>query len=156
MNKTLLALLWVLVSGPISIAMAAEEDPNLLLIEARKGEMELRSFSAGPLFYMAKGKIPYDAEQAAKLANNLKVLLQLDIGAAWAPGTGNDKYPGKTDARPEIWSTYPEVAEHGKEYANAVNELASVAGDGLDALRSKIGGLGDACKGCHDDFREKE
>ncbi|MGR9091804.1 MAG: c-type cytochrome [Gammaproteobacteria bacterium] len=156
MKNTFLALLCLLVTGPMSIAMAADEDPNLLLIEARQGEMELRSFSAGPLFYMAKGKIPYDAEQAAKLANNLKVLLQLDIGAAWAADTGNDKYPGKTEARPEIWSTYPEVAERGKEYAHAVNELAAVAGDGLDALRAKIGGLGDACKGCHDDFREKE
>lgn len=156
MKTALQALLCLLVAMPLSLVNAADEDPNLLLIEARKGEMELRSFSAGPLFYMAKGKIPYDAEQAAKLANNLKVLLQLDIGAAWAPGTGNDKYPGETEARPEIWSTYPEVAEHGKEYANAVNELAAVAGDGLDALRSKIGGLGDACKGCHDDFREKE
>jgi cytochrome c556 len=156
MRKTFLALLCLLVSAPISIAIAEEDDPNLQLIEARQGEMELRAFSAGPLFYMVKGKIPYDAEQAAKLANNLKVLLQLDIGAAWAAGTGNDKYPGKTEAKPEIWSTYPEIAEHGKEYANAVNELAAVAGDGLDALRSKIGGLGDACKGCHDDFREEE
>jgi len=34
--------------------------------------------------------------------------------------------------------------------------VAAVAGDGLDALRSKIGGVGDSCKGCHDDFREKE
>lgn len=156
MRKTFLALLCLLVTGPLSIAIAADEDPNLLLIEARQGEMELRAFSAGPLFYMAKGEIPYDAEQAAKLANNLKVLLQLDIGAAWAADTGNDKYPGKTEALPKIWSTYPKVAEHGKEYASAVNELAAVAGDGLDALRSKIGGLGDACKGCHDDFREKE
>jgi cytochrome c556 len=156
MKKALLALLCLLLAAPMSNVPAADEDPNLLLIEARQGEMELRSFSAGPLFYMAKGEMPYDAEQAAKLANNLKVLLQLDIGAAWAAGTGNDKYPGKTEAKPEIWSTYPKVAEHGKEYANAVNELAAVAGNGLDALRSKIGGLGDACKGCHDDFREKE
>ena len=156
MKKALLALLCLLLAVPMSNVLAADEDPNLLLIEARQGEMELRSFSAGPLFYMAKGEMPYDAEQAAKLANNLKVLLQLDIGAAWAAGTGNDKYPGKTEAKPEIWSTYPEVAEHGKEYANAVNELAAVAGNGLDALRSKIGGLGDACKGCHDDFLEKE
>jgi cytochrome c556 len=84
------------------------------------------------------------------------LLLQLDMGGAWAADTGNDKYPGKTEALPEIWSTYPKIADAGKEYATAVNELADVAGNGLDALRSKIGGLGDACKGCHDDFREKE
>ena len=150
---TLISALTVIFS---SLAMATDDDPNLMLIKARQGDMEIRGFSAGPLFGMAKGDMPYDAEKAAKLANNLKLLLQLDMSSAWAADTGNDKYPGKTDALPEIWSTYPKVADAGKEYATAVNELADVAGNGLDALRSKIGGLGDACKGCHDDFREKE
>ena len=135
---------------------AADNDPNLGLIKARQGDMELRAYSAGPLFAMAKGKMPYDAAKAEKLANNLKLLLQLDVGGAWAEGTGNDKYSGKTRALPEIWSTYPKVAEAGKKYKAAVDELAAVAGTGLDALKSKIGAVGDACKGCHDDFRQKE
>ena len=95
MRKTLLGLL-VGVTGTVcgySTAHADADDPNLHLIEARKGEMEVRAFSAAPLFDMAKGKIAYDAEQAAKLANNLKVLTQLDMGGAWAPDTGKDKYP---------------------------------------------------------------
>jgi len=156
MKKCLLVLL----NGPlvtfISPTFAADNDPNLFLIKARQGEMEVRGYSAAPLFEMAKGKMPYDAELAGKLANNLKVLLQLDIGGAWAAGTGKDKYPGKTHALPEIWSTYPKVAEHGKTYKEAVNELAAVAGTGLEPLREKIGALGKSCKGCHDDFREKE
>ena len=137
-------------------SFAADDDPNLVLIKARQGDMEIRSFSAGPLFGMAKGKIPYDAEQAAKLANNLKVLLQLDMGRAWAPGTGKDNYSDKTHALPEIWSTYPKIAEAGKTYKTAIDGLAAVAGNGIDQLRSKIGDVGEACKGCHDDFREKE
>ncbi len=137
-------------------AHGADEDPNLALIEARQGEMYVRAFSVMPLFDMAKGKIPYDAEQAAKLANNLKVLTMLDMGGAWPAGTGNDKYPKKTHALPEVWSTWPKVAEAGKEYKAAVDALAEVAGNGLDALRSKIGDVGDTCKGCHDDFRAEE
>ena len=50
--------------------------------------MQLYSFDLGHLGGMAKGKIPYDAEQAASLANNLKTLMELNIGAAWAGGTG--------------------------------------------------------------------
>lgn len=156
MRRTLFLLLNAMAVFFSSQTFAADEDPNLLLIKARQGEMEVRSFSAGPLFEMAKGKMPYDAELAAKLANNLKVLLELDIGGAWAADTGKDKYPGKTHALPEIWSTYPKVAEAGEKYGAAVNELSEVAGAGLDQLRSKIGDVGDACKGCHDDFREKE
>ena len=102
---------------------AADEDPNLGLIKARQGDMELRAYSVGPLFAMAKGEIPYDAEQATKLANNLKVLMQLDVGGAWAAGTGKDKYPGKTHAVPEVWSTYPKVAEAGKRLTEEMDDL---------------------------------
>jgi cytochrome c556 len=156
MPKKILIFLNALAVTFAAQAFAADDDPNIYLIKARQGDMALRGYSVAPLFGMAKGKIPYDAEVAKKLANNLKVLLELDIGGAWAAGTGKDKYPGKTHALPEIWSTYPKVAEAGKKYQAAVNEFVAVAGEGLEAMRSKIGDLGDSCKGCHDDFREKE
>lgn len=134
----------------------AAKDPKEKAIKARQGEMQLRSFNAGPLFDMAKGKIDYDAELAAKLAGNLKLQLSLDMGRAWPGGSGNDQYPGKTTSLPKIWETYPEIAEYGKRYKEAVNNLAAVAGNGQDALKSAIGPLGKSCKGCHDDFREKK
>ena len=134
----------------------AAKDPMLKAIEARQGEMQLRSFNAGPLFGMAKGNIEYDAELAKQLAANLKLLLDLDMGRSWPQGSDNQAYPGKTTSLPEIWTTYPEINEYGKRYAQAVNELAAVAGDGRDALRSKIPALGKSCKGCHDEFREKK
>ena len=155
-NKALMLLFAAMYLVFLPQTFADDEDPNIMLIETRQGEMEIRAFSVKPLFDMAKGKIPYDAKQAAALANNLKVLMQLDIGAAWAPGTGMDKYPDDTEAKPEIWSNYPEVQKHGEEYAAAVEALVPVAGNGLDALRSNIGAVGDACKGCHDDFRKEE
>jgi len=134
----------------------AAKDPNLKLIKARQSEMQLKSFNAGPLFGMAKGKIEYNAELAAMLANNLLLQTKLDMGRAWAEGTDNVAYEGKTRALPEIWSTYPEIAEKGKAYVKAVTELAPVAGNGLAALKSKISALGKGCKGCHDDFREEK
>jgi len=133
----------------------AAKDPNQKAIKARQGEMQLRAFNAGPLFAMAKGKIEYDADLAIKLANNLKLLLDLDMGRAWPTGSDNSFYD-ETTATPAIWETYPEIAEYGKRYKTAVNELAADAGNGLDALRSKIGPLGKSCKGCHDEFREKK
>ncbi len=134
----------------------AAKDPNLKLIKARQSEMQLKSFNAGPLFGMAKGKIEYNAELAAMLANNLLLQTKLVMGRAWAEGTDNVAYEGKTAALPEIWSTYPEISEKGKAYVKAVTELAPVAGNGLAALKSKISALGKGCKGCHDDFREKQ
>lgn len=134
----------------------AAGDPNLKLLKARQGEMQLRSFNVGPLFGMAKGEIGYDAELATKLANNLKTQLSLDMGRAWKQGTDIDAYPGKTTALGTIWTTYPEISEYGKKYAAAVNELVAVAGNGRDALKSRIGKVGKSCKGCHDEFREKQ
>ena len=132
----------------------AAKDPNLKLLKARQGEMQLRAYAVGPLFGMAKGKMPYDAKLAATLANNLKVQLSLDVGGAWKQGTDISAYPGKTTALGKIWTTYPEVKKYGERYAKAVNELAAEAGNGLDALKPKISAVGKTCKGCHDEFRE--
>ncbi len=145
----------LLVGLTMAVPCFAENDPLKNAIKARQGEMQLRAFNAGPLFAMSKGKIPYDAELATKLAGNLKVLLDLDNGRAWPAGSDIEAYPDDTTALPKIWATYPEIAEYGKKYGSAVNDLSAVAGDGVDALKSELGALGKSCKGCHDDFRKK-
>jgi len=146
----------LLVGLALSVPGIAAQDPNEKAIKARQGEMQLRSFNAGPLFGMAKGDIPYDAELAKTLAGNLKLMLDLDNGRAWPKGSDIDNYPGDTTALAKIWTTYPEIGNYGKKYKEAVSDLAAVAGDGRDALKSKIGALGKSCKGCHDEFREKQ
>ena len=151
-NKLCLLIVGLALTAP----GIAAQDPLKKAIKARQGEMQLRAFNAGPLFAMAKGKIDYDAALAAKLAGNLKLLLDLDNGRAWAKGSDNEAYPGKTTALPKVWTTYPEISEYGKKYASAVKDLAAVAGTGADALKSKMGALGKSCKGCHDEFREKK
>lgn len=153
-HVTLICL--AIIGFSLTIPAFAAKDPNVKAIKARQGVMQLRAFNAGPLFGMAKGKMDYNADLASTLANNLVLLSQMDHGRQWPKGSDNDAYFGKTEALPEIWSTYPEVKEKGKAYTKAVTELAAVAGNGVDALKKKIGALGKSCKGCHDDFREKK
>jgi len=153
-NATRVSL--ILLTASLAGPLAAADDPLEKAIKARQGEMQLRSFNAGPLFGMAKGDIDYDAKLATMLAGNLKLMLNLDNSRAWAKGSDNEAYPGKTTALPKIWTTYPEIGDYGKKYVMAVNELAAVAGSGQDALKSKIGPVGKACKACHDEFREKK
>jgi cytochrome c556 len=154
--KSITSICLLILGISLSANSYAADDPLMKAIKARQGVMQLRSFNAGPLFAMAKGKIDYDAELANKLAGNLKLMLDLDNGRAWAQGSDNEKYPGKTTALPKIWTTYPEIGDYGKKYAMAVNNLAMAAGNGADALKSKLGALGKSCKGCHDEFREKK
>lgn len=151
-NKSALILAGLSLLTSVSIASEPEEDA----IKARQAQMQLRSFNAGPLFAMVKGDIDYDAEMAGMLANNLKVMLSLDNGRAWIQGTSNEEYPEKTDALPAIWESGSEVGDRGKAYADAVTALADAAGQGLDALTPTVKDLGQACKGCHDDYREDD
>lgn len=137
-------------------AFANDRDPKKDAIKARQGEMQLRAFNAGPLFAMAKGDMPYDAEMAKTLANNLKALLEVDNGRAWMQGSSIEDYPDDTTALKKIWDTWPDIADYGKDYAKAVRNIADVAGNGRNALRDGVKDLGQACKDCHDDFREKD
>lgn len=138
------------------VTATAGDDPLEDAIKARRGFMQIVEFNVGPLYGMAKGKIEYDAEAAATYANNLKAAAMMNNGAMWPEGSANEFYSGVTRALPSIWTTYPKVAEANQAWKDATNDLAEVAGNGLDALRSKLGAVGDSCKGCHDDFRAED
>ena len=146
----------VTVGLTLALTASAADDPNEKVIKSRRAVMSLQSWYAGPLFQMAKGDMEYDAEMAGNYAAHLNIIANLDGGAMWPPGTDNGAYAGKTRALPEIWSTYPAVGEKDQALKDAAAALAGVAGDGLDALRSNIGAVGKACKGCHDDFRAEK
>ena len=149
---------WILAFLGLSLALGAlaADDPNEKAIKARRAVMTLQSWYAGPLFQMAKGAMEYDAEMAKTYAAHLHLMATAEGGAMWPEGTDNAAYEGKTRALPEIWTTWPEAGEKAQALAEASADLAAVAGDGLDALRSKIGAVGNACKGCHDDFRAEK
>ena len=146
---------WMLVVVGLTLAFAASaaKDPNEKAIKARKAVMTLQSWYAGPLFQMAKGDMDYDADTAGAYAAALDTMASIKGDMMWPPGTDNGAYAGKTRALPELWSTWPEAGEKAQALSEASAALSEVAGDGLDALRSKIGAVGKACKGCHDDFR---
>ena len=127
-------------------------------IKARQSFMQVTAFNLGLLGAMAKGEREYDAELASAAAKNLHALSLQNNGAMWPEGSSNDK-PGLTDktrALPVIWASYPTVAEKHKAWTDASADLAAVAGDGLDAMKSKIGPVGKSCGGCHKQFRAEK
>jgi len=137
-------------------AYAADDDPIGKAIKARRAGFQLYSFYAGHLFAMAKGDMDYDAELASTMANNLNAVVNLNNGSMWPAGSDNTKRKGKTRAKPNIWEADSKIGEKSKALKTAVAAMAPVAGDGLDALRGKIGAVGNGCKGCHDEYRAKE
>ena len=149
-NTGIALLAMVALSGTVEAADMSKQ------VEARQSVMKLYGFYMGQLAGMAKGKMEYDAKTAEGAAKGMLALATLDSSKMWPPGSGNDALGDKTRAKPEIWSTYPKVAEKSKDLVMALNGFVNVAGTGLDALRSQIGNVGKTCGGCHKPFREKK
>jgi cytochrome c556 len=62
----------------------------------------------------------------------------------------------KTKARPEIWTKMPDFQQKAKDLNAAATELDAVAKTGDRAATLKaVEKVGQACKSCHDDYKEK-
>lgn len=151
--KVFCALVFVVVAG-MGTAVADGHFDNA--IKARKAVMALYAWNLGQLGAMAKGDVEYNADAAEIAAENIKILATMNNGSAWPQGSDSTALPGKTRAKVEAWTTYPESAEINKKLAAAAVAMSDVAGDGVDAVRANIGAIGGACKDCHTKFREAE
>ena len=75
----------------------------------------------------------------------------------WFPN-GSGAQPGvKTEALPTIWQQTPLFRQRAAGLAGAAHQISVAAATGnVEATRAAAGHLGDACKACHDTFREKK
>lgn len=147
---------FVIVVGLFGFMSAYAEDfPFQKEIKARQSFMQVYSYNLGLLGAMAKGESPYDSKIAMGAANNLLAAAQMDNSTMWPAGSdaSADGLADKTRAKSEIWSTFPEISEKHKALTSALTEMVADAGNGLDAVRAKMGAVGDGCKGCHESFR---
>jgi len=143
--------------GIAAVATAQDEGPHDAAIKGRQAMFQTYNFNMSILGAMAKGKMDYDADIAAQSAANLNAAANFGQSAMWPEGSDNET-PGnaKTRALPAIWSNFPDVLEKSNALKESSAVLAAEAGNGLDALKSAIGNVGDSCKGCHDDFRAEK
>ena len=147
------------VAGCIGIAgvAIAQDGPHDKAIKARQSMFQIYSYSMGVLGAMAKGEIEYNAEVAQEMASNLNSAANLGQSTFWPAGSDNSNPENaRTRALPALWETFPAVLEKGEDLKTAAAVLATEAGNGLDALKSSMGGVGKSCKGCHDEFRAKK
>jgi len=156
MKKTILVTLATVAIGATTfVTFAQDEFPFQNQIEARQAFMNVYRFNLGMLGAMAKGDMPYDAAQATDAANNLLAAAKMSNGAMWPAGSDMSAagLADLTAAKPEIWSDMSDVGEKHGALTTALEAMAAAAGDGLGALRSNMGAVGDGCKGCHEPFR---
>jgi cytochrome c556 len=121
------------------------------IIKYRRSIMKSQGAHAEAASEIIKGKVPYDSDlsyHAAALNSSTHDLVKLFP-------KGSDF--GETRAKAEIWSKrseFEKVANDAEKAGSAF--LAAVNSGDTATIRKAFGDLGEACKGCHKQFREKK
>lgn len=133
-------------------ALAEDEGPFAMQIEARQGIMVYRAINIGTLAGMAKGETPYDAAAAKVAADALLASAKLDTSMLWPAGSDNSANPESTAAA-AMWAEGSDIGAKAGAFSAAAEAMAAAAGTDLAALQAAMGPLGGACGDCHKAFR---
>jgi len=132
---------------PAAAQFAKPEDA----IKYRKSGMFLQATHFGRINAMATGKVPWDAKAVADNAAVLEVVSRLPY-AGFVEGT--DK--GETKAKPEIWTERDKFNAGATKAQDEIVKLIAAARTGnQDQVKTAAGAVGQACKGCHDNYRRE-
>ena len=119
-------------------------------IKYRRSALTVLGAHYGPLAGMAQGRVPFDAQAAARHADVVAVVSTLPWHG-FQPGT--DK--GDTRAKPEIWSENAKFVAASQRMQSEMQKFAAAAKTGnLDNLKAAFNGVAPTCTACHDDFRK--
>lgn len=130
---------------------AAQQFKPAEQIKYRQSVMQVFQRNAGILAAMSKGDVPFNKEGAQSSADILNLLAK-QVGSGFAAGSENGA-PTRADMK--IWSDAAGFKSAYEKLLTATGKLAAANGD-ANAIKAGLGDLGQACKGCHDDFRLKE
>lgn len=153
MNKTTLSAVLALVVGMgFSLPAFAQAKPEVL-VKQRQAAMTLIGKYWGPVNAMRQGKVPFNADVAARNAGYLAMLSHMPWDG-FNPSTKGTT--AKTRALPAIFENPAKFKEAQDNFQAAAGKLAAVSKGDESGFKSAAGALGKTCGACHDDFREKQ
>lgn len=132
-------------------ALAQEQDLSGN-VKARQGQFRIMAINLGILGDMAQGKTEYDAEAAQAAADTLVAVSTINQPPLWPQGSSEMDMDG-TRAKAEIWDNMDDFASKWAGFGEAASAMQQVAATGQEAIGPAMGGLGGACKACHDTYR---
>jgi cytochrome c556 len=99
----------------------------------------------------------YNKDQVIEAANVIQAIANSKMGALYQPGSDKGKGWKETRLKPEFFKDKETLGKVAGNFGTAANEMAKVAASGdAAAVKAQFGKLGEACKGCHDKFREED
>lgn len=118
----------------------------------RKSVMKTIGLHFGPLGAMAQGKAPYNKEVAMRNAEIVSALSKSPLNLFPAGSEKGDKL--ETRVKTEVWldAKFKDAFQKFQQEGARLGEVAK--GGDEAAIKTQVGALGKACKGCHDDFRK--
>ncbi len=142
-TKTLIVSL-VLAAG-VAVAEEEAKDPTVI---ARQDLMKTIGKNTKVLGDMAGEKTPFDAA-AAEAAKAELIAAAADITAKFE----TEATDPASEALPKIWTSWDDFGTKAEGLKTAV---AAIDVASIDTVKAGMGGIGDACKACHTDFRVKK
>jgi len=132
---------------PAAAQFAKPEDA----VKYRKAAFTVMATHFGRVAAMANGRIPFDAKAAVDNAEIATMMSKLPY-AGFVEGT--DK--GDTKAKPEIWTERDKFNAAATKMQDEMVKLNAAAKTGdVATIKAAAGGVGQACKGCHDNYRKE-
>jgi len=149
---TIRPLLAALTAAAVSLPAAAQFQKPEDAVKYRQSAMTVMANHFGRVGAMVQGRVPFDAATANANAEVVAMMSKLPF-IAYVEGT-----PGtaKGGASPAIWTKRAEFdAAASKMQEEVAKLLAAAKTNNLDNIKGAFGGVGQACKGCHDNFRNQ-
>ena len=120
-------------------------------VKYRKSSLSVMGTHFSRIGAVVKGEKPYD--KAAVEADAAVVEMMAKLPWAAFPA-GSDTADSK--AKPEIWKEQEKFKEGSEKMQAEVAKLSAAAKSGdLGMIKTAFGATGQACKACHDNYRNK-
>jgi cytochrome c556 len=132
-------------------SVLAQAKPEVL-VKQRQAAMTLIGKYFGPVNGMAQGKVPFNADIAARNADFLEALSKM-------PWDGFDPNTKDTDqknrALPAIYENPDKFKEAADRFQKAAAKLSAVSKGDEAAFKAAAGEVNKSCAACHKEFRSK-
>ena len=151
LNRSLVAAVAV-AAAAVSLPAAAQFQKPEDAVKYRQSAMFVMANHFGRIGAMVQGKAPYDAATALANAEVVSTMSRLPF-VGFVEGTASTE---KGKAKANIWTDHAKFEAAAKKMQDEVAKLLAAARtNNLDNLKTAFGPVGQACKACHDDFRNQ-
>jgi cytochrome c556 len=150
-RKSVAAALALALGAVIAQGAYAQAKPEVL-VKQRQAVMTLQFKYFGPMFGMAQGRVPFNAQVVQRNAGFLDNLTRMSWDGFDASTRGV-----KSRALPAVFDNSAKFKQYASQLENETAKLVAVSKGGNEAaIKAQIGAVGKVCGSCHDDFREPQ